>query len=123
MNTSTRKATSMKTMTCRDLGGPCDLAHTGASADDVINAQDKHLKEIVRSGDTAHQEAADAMKARWRNPIKGMGRYKSPKKFAALPEVDQQLADLLLLVIHERGGGDVPSGRREVARTVPGGAC
>ena len=35
----------MKTMTCRDLGGPCDLEHHGESADDVINAQDRHLKE------------------------------------------------------------------------------
>ena len=34
----------MKTMTCLDLGGPCDLAHAGASADDVIKAQDQHLK-------------------------------------------------------------------------------
>lgn len=77
----------MKTMACRDLGGPCDLAHRGESADDVINAQDKHLKEAVRGGDTAHQEAADAMKARWRNPVKGMGWYRDTKKaFAALPE-------------------------------------
>ena len=28
----------MKTMTCRQLGGPCDLAHRGETADDVINA-------------------------------------------------------------------------------------
>ena len=32
----------MKTMTCRDLGGPCDLEHHGETADDVINAQDRH---------------------------------------------------------------------------------
>lgn len=41
----------------------------------------------MRGGDTAHQEAADAMKARWRNPIKGLGWYRAIKKaFAALPE-------------------------------------
>ena len=64
MSTSTTKDIAMKTMTCRDLGGACDLAHTGATADDVIKAQDKHLREAVGGGDTAHQEAADAMKAR-----------------------------------------------------------
>ena len=34
----------MKTMTCKQLGGPCDLAHHGKDANEVINAQDKHLK-------------------------------------------------------------------------------
>jgi predicted small metal-binding protein len=29
----------MKTMTCQDLGGPCDLAHRGESADEIIKAQ------------------------------------------------------------------------------------
>jgi hypothetical protein len=41
----------MKTMTCRQLGGPCDLAHHGDSANDVIKAQDSHLKEAVANGD------------------------------------------------------------------------
>ena len=77
----------MKTMTCQDLSGPCDLAHTGDSADDVIKAQDKHLKEMVKSGDTAHQPARDDMKGRWRHPKKSMGWYNDVKKrFAELPE-------------------------------------
>jgi hypothetical protein len=77
----------MKTMTCKQLGGPCDLAHHGDTADDVIKAQDKHLKEVVAAGDEAHQQAAKEMKGRWRNPVKAMGWYKQAKKdFAALPE-------------------------------------
>ena len=40
----------MKTMTCRQLGGPCDQAHRGDSADDVIKAQDQHLKDAVAAG-------------------------------------------------------------------------
>lgn len=36
----------MKTMTCRQLGGPCDLAH---------------------------QPARDDMKSRWRHPRKSLG--------------------------------------------------
>ncbi|WP_114201944.1 DUF1059 domain-containing protein [Janibacter anophelis] len=77
----------MKTMTCRQLGGPCDLAHRGESADDVINAQDQHLKEAEKAGDAAHQLARDDMKSRWRHPRKSLGWYKQMKAdFAALPE-------------------------------------
>ena len=77
----------MKTMTCQQLGGPCDHPHHGATADEVIKAQDKHLREQVSTGDQTHVAAADAMKGRWKNPIKGMGWYRSAKKdFAALPE-------------------------------------
>ena len=77
----------MKTMTCRQLGGPCDTAFEGKTADDVIKAQDKHLKEAVAAGDATHADARTQMQARWKNPIKGMGWYLATKKdFAALPE-------------------------------------
>ncbi|MBG6225105.1 putative small metal-binding protein [Arthrobacter sp. CAN_A2] len=77
----------MKTMTCKQLGGPCDLALHGDSADDVIKAQDQHLKDAITAGDTRHQVAHDAMKGRWKNPIKGLGWYNDTRKaFAALPE-------------------------------------
>ena len=77
----------MKTMTCKQLGGPCDHAHRGETADEVINAQDQHLKEMVAAGDTAHQQASDEMKGRWKRPISGMKWYRSAKKdFGALPD-------------------------------------
>ena len=77
----------MKSITCRALGGPCDLEHRSETADDVIKAQDKHLKESVASGDTAHADALKAMKGRWKNPIAGMAWYRKAKRdFAALPE-------------------------------------
>lgn len=77
----------MKTMTCKQLGGPCDMAFQGNSADEVIKAQDKHLKEMLAQGDESHKSAAEAMAGRWKNPIKGMGWYMDTKKaFAALPE-------------------------------------
>ena len=75
----------MKAMTCRQLGGPCDLTLHGNNADEVIKLQDKHLKETVAAGDESHKEALIAMQARWKNPIKGMGWYlKTKKDFAAL---------------------------------------
>ncbi|MGA9857636.1 MAG: hypothetical protein WBQ18_07210 [Solirubrobacteraceae bacterium] len=76
----------MKTMTCRQLGGPCDCAHQGKTANDVIKAQDRHLKEIVAGGDETHKTALSEMQGRWKNPIAGMGWYRKAKRdFAALP--------------------------------------
>jgi hypothetical protein len=77
----------VKTMTCRQLGGPCDLPLQGNTADEVIKAEDRHLKEVVAGGDTLHEPALKAMKGRWRHPISGMGWYKKTKQeFSALPE-------------------------------------
>ncbi|WP_232077799.1 hypothetical protein [Mycolicibacterium aichiense] len=74
-------------MTCQDLGGPCDLVHRGDTADDIIKAQDQHLKDAVFGGDDAHVPAREDMKGRWRHPIKSMGWYNDVKKrFAELPE-------------------------------------
>ena len=77
----------MKTMTCKQMGGPCDASNRGDTADEVIKAQDKHLKEAVAGGDETHRDARDQMRKRWKNPVRGMGWYRQVKKdFAALPE-------------------------------------
>jgi predicted small metal-binding protein len=77
----------MKTMTCKQLGGPCDFPHQGNTADEVIKAQDKHLKEMVNGGEESHGSAAQGMKSRWKNPVSGMAWYRKAKRdFAALPE-------------------------------------
>ncbi len=77
----------MKTMTCRQLGGPCDVPLEGETADDVIKAQDRHLRDAEKAGDATHHEAREAMKGRWRHPKKSMGWYRETKRaFAALPD-------------------------------------
>jgi hypothetical protein len=74
-------------MTCKELGGPCDFAHHGETADQVIKAQDAHLKEIVSNGDDTHKDSLKAMKGRWKHPLSGMAWYKNAKReFAAIPE-------------------------------------
>ena len=76
----------MKTMTCQQLGGPCGAQHQALTADEAIKAQDRHLKERVAQGDPTHEAALKEMKARWKNPIKGMGWYKKAKSdFGSLP--------------------------------------
>ena len=78
----------MKRMTCEQLGGPCGFTHEADTADEIIQAQDAHLKEAVAAGDTAHEAARAEMKARWRRPISGMRWYKNTKaQFDTLPEL------------------------------------
>ena len=77
----------MKTMTCKQLGGACDLQLRGDTADVVIKAQDHHLREIVAAGDDSHAGALKEMKGRWKHPISGMGWYRAVKRdFTNLPE-------------------------------------
>ncbi len=77
----------MKTMTCQQLGGPCDFPLQGKSADEVIKTQDSHLKEMVAGGDEAHEAALKEMKGRWKNPFSGLGWYRKTKReFASLPD-------------------------------------
>jgi len=77
----------MKTMTCRQLGGPCDHPLQGETADAVIKAQDRHLQETVANGDDTHASALKEMKGRWKRPISGMSWYRATKRnFADLPD-------------------------------------
>ncbi|WP_243646374.1 MULTISPECIES: hypothetical protein [unclassified Rathayibacter] len=73
-------------MTCRDLGGPCTLELRGATADDVIKAQDRHLKKAATAGDATHSQARTEMKNRWRHPRKSLDWYNGVKHaYAELP--------------------------------------
>lgn len=75
----------MTTMTCKQLGGPCDLAFEGDDANDVIKAQDQHLREAVAAGSTEHEDALAAMKGRWRRPVSGLRWYRQVQRdFAAI---------------------------------------
>lgn len=82
-----RKETENEDDDLQPTRGPCNLEHQGETADDVIKAQDRHLKEAEKAGDASHQEARDAMKSRWRHPKKSMDWYRDMKTaFAELPE-------------------------------------
>jgi predicted small metal-binding protein len=77
----------MKTMTCKQLGGPCDFQLNGTTANEVIKAQDSHLKEMVARGDETHKSALTEMQGRWKKPLSGMAWYRQTKRdFAALPD-------------------------------------
>lgn len=77
----------MKSMTCKQLGGACDLVHRADDANDIIKAQDQHLKEAVAGGDHDHAQALKEMKGRWKRPVSGLKWYRRVQRdFDALPD-------------------------------------
>ena len=52
----------MKKLTCRDLGGPCDVELTGDSFREVGKKSYDHVMEQIKSGDGAHKAAAARMR-------------------------------------------------------------
>jgi hypothetical protein len=72
-------------MTCKQLGGTCDVAHHGDDANEIIKAQDQHLRDAVAAGDTDHEPGLKAMKGRWKRPVSGLKWYRQVQRdFAAL---------------------------------------
>ena len=70
----------MKTMTCRQLGGPCDLEHQGEDANKIIKAHDQHLKDAVAAGGIDHQPALKDMRRRWKRPVSGLKWYRNVQR-------------------------------------------
>ena len=52
----------MKKLTCRDLGGPCDMELTGDSFQEIGKKSYIHVMEQIKNGDEAHKVAAGKMK-------------------------------------------------------------
>ncbi len=52
----------MKTMTCKQLYGPCDALIHGATAEEMMENSQKHAMEMVAKGDKVHIDAMEAMK-------------------------------------------------------------
>ena len=52
----------MKKLTCRDLGGPCDVELTGNSFQEIGKKSYDHVMEQIKSGDEAHKAAAAKMR-------------------------------------------------------------
>ena len=52
----------MKKLTCKDLGGPCDLAFSGESFEEIGKKSHAHVMEMIDRGDTAHSVAINTMK-------------------------------------------------------------
>ena len=53
----------MKTMTCKDLAGACDLEFHAEAFDEIAEMSKKHEMEMFEQGDQAHLDAMEKMKA------------------------------------------------------------
>ena len=70
-STTEERITAVRTMTCQQLGGPCDRAFHARSANEAIEAQDSHLEKSVAGGDETHRDALKVVQGRWENPVAG----------------------------------------------------
>jgi len=54
----------MKAMSCKQLGGPCELPLLGNAADEVVRALDGNFAGLVSRRDEAHERAVKGVKER-----------------------------------------------------------
>ncbi|OGG30986.1 hypothetical protein A3I51_03920 [Candidatus Gottesmanbacteria bacterium RIFCSPLOWO2_02_FULL_38_8] len=79
----------MKTMTCKQLFGPCDALIHGATSEEMMENSKKHAMEMVATGDKVHIDAMEAMKKQHMdmNPeADKLWMEKFQNDFAAVPE-------------------------------------
>ena len=58
----------MKTMTCKELGGACDLEFHANTFEEIAEMSKKHGREMFQKGDEAHLEAMTKMKDLMQSP-------------------------------------------------------
>lgn len=58
----------MKTMTCQQLAGACDLEFTADSFEEIAEMSKKHGMEMFQKGDEAHLAAMNKMQEMMQQP-------------------------------------------------------
>lgn len=77
----------MKSMTCRQLAGACDLEFYADTFEDIAAQSKKHGMEMFQKGDEDHLAAMKEMKSRMQTPD-DFARWMEEKRkeFDALPD-------------------------------------
>ena len=77
----------MKTMTCKQLGGACDIKFHARTFEEIAEFSKKHGMEMYEKGDKEHIKAMNEMKELMNDP-KAMKEWMERKKkiFDALPD-------------------------------------
>lgn len=77
----------MKTMTCKQLGGACEMKFHANSFEEMIELSKKHASEMFLKGDTPHLKAMQDMKTMMQS-ANAMQEWFQIKRneFNALPE-------------------------------------
>ena len=52
----------MKTMTCKELGGACDLEFQANTFEEIVQMSKEHGMEMFQKGDKAHIQAMNEMR-------------------------------------------------------------
>ncbi|WP_420316048.1 DUF1059 domain-containing protein [Ekhidna sp.] len=77
----------MKTMTCRQLGGACDLELQADTFEEMEEKSKKHGMEMFQKGDEAHLNAMRKMKDLMKTPEDMQAWFNSKREeFNALSE-------------------------------------
>lgn len=58
----------MKSMTCKQLGGACDLAFKAETFDEIAELSKKHGMDMFQQQDQAHMAAMGEMQKLMQNP-------------------------------------------------------
>jgi|TARA_R110000868_G_scaffold21614_13_gene89631 predicted small metal-binding protein len=77
----------MKTMTCKQLGGGCDMQFHANTFQEMAEQSKKHGIKMFQMGDKEHLEAMNKMRKLMQSP-EGMAKWfeNKQKEFEALPE-------------------------------------
>ena len=77
----------MKSMTCKQLGGACDLEFKGETFEDMAEQSRNHGMEMFQREDEQHMAAMKSMQELMQSPD-AMGKWMDEKRklFDSLPE-------------------------------------
>jgi hypothetical protein len=77
----------MKTMTCKQLGGACDLEFQAETFEEMAELSKNHGMEMFQIKDPAHLEAMQNMRELMKNPEDMQNWFASKREeFETLPE-------------------------------------
>ena len=77
----------MKTMTCKQLGGACELQFRAETFEEIAEKSKKHGMEMYQTGDEAHLKAMQEMQELMKSPDAMNEWIESKRKeFEALPD-------------------------------------
>ncbi|MBC8312103.1 MAG: DUF1059 domain-containing protein [Candidatus Marinimicrobia bacterium] len=77
----------MKTMTCKQLGGACDLEFQAADFDEMSKLSRGHGMEMFQQNDEAHLKAMNEMQELMKSPDAMKAWFDEKRKmFDALPD-------------------------------------
>ena len=77
----------MKTMTCKQLGGACELPFSAETFDEIAEMSKQHGIEMFQQNDADHLEAMNRMRELMQDPAAMQQWFEDRKhEFESLPE-------------------------------------